>query len=319
MNNQTTMVSLAEEYLASRRRLGFALRIEGAELLRFARYADRTGHEGPLSTELALEWARLPNNCERLYWARRLDTVRRFARYRILFDPATEIPPQGLLGPSYRRRPEPYIYSEAETRMLLCAAGRLGPPGGLRPKTYVTLFGLLASTGLRVSEALRLTRADADLNAGVLRISETKFKKSRLVPLHPSATQALRDYAHQRDRYHPFPKAPAFFLTQHGTALKYWRAFMTFCTLRRSLSWTEGRGKRRPTLQGFRHTFAVRCLLHWYQEGANVEHKIAALSTYLGHTKVSDTYWYLTAVPELLALAAARFERWSESNPGGQP
>jgi integrase len=319
MSQSPTMISLVEDYLVFRRQLGFALKIEGAELLRFARYADRRGHKGPLTTELAVEWARLPKHSGRLYWARRLDAVRRFARYRILLDPATEIPPKGLLGPSYRRRPEPYIYSEAETRSLLCAAAQLGPSGGLRPKTYVTLFGLLASTGLRVSEALRLTRADVDLQTGVLRIVETKFKKTRLVPLHPSTTQALRQYADQGDRYHASPTARTFFLTERGTALKYWRAFMTFRALRRSLNWTEGRGRRRPTLHGFRHTFAVRCLLRWYQEGANVEQKIAALSTYLGHAKVSDTYWYLTAVPELLALAAARFESWSESNPGDRP
>lgn len=311
-----TLVNLAEEYLAFRRGLGFAMRVEGAELLRFARYAGSIGHHGPITTDLAVRWAKLPKDADPLYWARRLDIVRRFAKHRVLFDAATEVPPDRMLGPSYRRR-SPHIYSEGEIAALLRAAAGLGPTGGLRPHTYVTLFGLLASTGLRISEAVRLTREAVDLDAGVLTISETKFHKSRLVPLHPTTTAALRRYAARRDRYHPLVCLPAFFLTERGTSLKDWRVRMTFTALRESLGWV-GRGGPARRIHDLRHSFAVTRLLRWYQEGADIDHKIAALSTYLGHVKVTDTYWYLTAVPELLAIASARYERYAGLHQGGQ-
>jgi integrase len=170
----------------------------------------------------------------------------------------------------------------------------------------VTLFGLLVSTGLRISEALRLTRKDVDLNGSVLFIAETKFSKSRLVPLHASTRQELRKYGQHRERRHPVPKTDAFFVTELGTSLKYWRTIMLFSKLRDDLAW---RGPRPPRIHDLRHTFAVMRILRWYQEGADVDCKIAALATYLGHVKVKDTYWYLTAVPELLAVASTRYER----------
>lgn len=309
MSAHPTMILLAEEYLALRRGLGFALEIEGAELLRFARYADAVGHRGPITTELAVRWAKLPQDANPIYWARRLDVVRRFAKHRLLFDPKTEIPPEGLLGPSYRR-PQPYIYSDDVIRELIRQASCLGPNGGLRPRTYTTLFGLLACTGVRISEALRLTRSVVDLERGVITVVATKFKKTRIVPLHPSATSALQRYSRDRDRYHPLAKSDAFFLTELGTPLKYWRVLMTFITLRQKLGWHASNGGRPPTIHALRHSFAVRCLIRWYRQGADLDRKIAALSTYLGHAKVTDTYWYLTATPELLALSAKRFERF---------
>jgi integrase len=305
MTHRPSMVALAEEYLAARRKLGFVMKIEGQQLLSFARYADGTGHRGVLTTELALQWAKLPEQASPLYWSRRMAIVRRFAKYRFLFDPETEVPPEDLLGPASRRSP-PYIYSEEDIASLLRACGRLSPVGGLRPWTYATLFGLLASTGLRISEALRLRRVNVDLDAGVLSVIETKFHKSRLVPLHVSTTQALRAYAELRDRRHRLARTQAFFVTEKGTSLKYGRMFITFNALRRMLGWPR---QRAPRIHDLRHTFAVRRLLSWYQDGSDVDQKIAALSTYLGHAKVTDTYWYLTAVPELLALASARWER----------
>ncbi len=307
MRHRSSLLALAAEYISFRRNLGFALKVEGQQLLRFARYAEGIGHRGPLTIELALRWAKLPQEADPLYWARRLDIVRRFAKHRRLFDPATEIPPEGMLGRSYRR-PRPYIYGEGEIAVLLDAARRLGPAGSVMPDAYVSLFGLLASTGLRLSEACRLTQNEVDLHAGLLTVTETKFHKSRLVPLHPSTTKALTRYAVRRDRHHPGVKAQAFFLTQQGRSLSAGQARTTFASLRRSLGWIGWDG-RPPRLHDLRHTFAVRRLLLWYEEGADVDHKIAALSTYLGHVKVSDTYWYLTAVPELLAVASARFER----------
>ena len=308
MRRRSSVAALAEEYLSFRRDLGFALKIEGEELLRFARHADGIGHRGPLTTDLAVRWAKLPQEADPLYWARRLDIVRRFAKHRRLFDPATEIPPEGMLGPSYRR-PRPYIYSDGEIAALLKAASRLGPAGSLTPGSYFTLFGLIASTGLRLSEAVRLTRKEMDLDAGLLTVTESKFHKSRLVPLHPSTTEALTRYAARRDRYHPVVESQAFFLTARGTPLSASTVRTTFAALRRSLGW-HGRDGRLPRIHDLRHTFAVRRLLRWYEEDTDVDRKIAALSTYLGHVKVSDTYWYLTAVPELMAVTTARFERY---------
>ena len=247
MKKSFTMVASAEEYLAVRRKLGYALRIEGAELIRFAQYADRVGHRGPLTTELAVRWAKAPEKADPLYWARRLDIVRRFAKHRLLFEPQTEIPPEGLFGASYRRK-TPHIYSEKEIAGLLLSASNLGPVGGLRPHTYVALFGLLASTGLRISEALALTSEDADLQAGVLTIQAGKFKKSRLIPLHNTVTSVLRAYCTRRDRYHPQPKSNNFFLTECGTRLKYWRCLMTFLSISRDLGWRGAKQQSPPRI-----------------------------------------------------------------------
>jgi integrase len=315
MSARRSMGLLVAEYLASRRRLGFALRIEGQLLAAFARYADRIGHRGPVTIELAVRWARLPQSASPLYWSRRLGVVRRFTKYRLLLDAATEVPPPRLLGPAFRRS-SPHIYSEDETATLLRACRQLGPRGGLRPRTYATLFGLLACSGLRISEALRLRRDHIDLVGGVLSIVETKFRKSRLVPIHASTVRALRLYAEHRDRRHAEASTDAFFITERGTSLKYWRTIMTFTALRRAVGWT---GERAPRIHDLRHTFAVRRLLHWYEQGIDVEQKIAALATYLGHSKVTDTYWYLTAVPALLAAASARAERDARLSQRRQP
>lgn len=307
MTATPTMVALAEDYLALRRRLGFALLSTGRQLLGFAQYADHTGHRGPITVELVVGWARLPQGAKPCWWARRLQTVRGFAQYRRLFDPATEIPPADLLGPS-SRRPTPHIYSEAEIAALLRAAGELSPKGGLRAHTYVTLFGLLITTGLRISEALRLGRGDVDLDGGVLTVQLTKFRKSRLVPVHPSTVKALADYARRRDRRHPQTSACTFLLNERGAPLGPSGVATTFGALRRTLGWTKNHEGRRPRLHDMRHTMAVRTLLRWYQQDADVDRKMPALSTYLGHVEIGDTYWYLTAVPELMALIAARFQ-----------
>lgn len=305
-----SMTRLAEEYLSLRRKLGFALKATGSVLLNFARYADRSGHQGPVTIELAVRWAKLPQGADPLWWALRLDVVRGFARHRSAADPRTEIPPPGLLGPSHRRR-NPYIYSEGELAALLGAAGNLPPVDGLRPHTYSTLLGLLSSTGLRVSEALRLDRAHVDLRDGVLTIVATKFSKSRLVPLHPSTKMALLAYAERRDRHHPLMSGGPFFASAAGTPLRYRTVHHTFDRLRRTLGWAGERG-RRPRIHDLRHTFACRRLLAWCRDGSEIHSKVPALSVYLGHVSVSDTYWYLTGMPELMAIASARFEASQE-------
>jgi integrase len=290
-----------------RRKLGFALRIEGEELLRFARYAESMGHKGPLTVELALQWAQRCSGSQ-IYQARRLDIVRRFARYLKLSLQETEIPQEGILGPSYRRI-SPHIYSEEEITALIGACRRLTPVGGIRPHTYATLFGLLACTGMRISEALRLTVDTVDAIRGMITVVEGKFHKSRVLPLHPSCVTALVSYSDLRERRHPATRA--FFVTEWGTSLKYLKTLMTFRGIAESLGWT-----RDTRIHGLRHTFAVRKLIQWYRDGEDIDRRIGALSTYLGHCKVQDTYWYFSAVPELMALAADRFERYAEVSHG---
>ncbi len=318
MSRNPTMFKLVQEYLAHRRKLGVDLTNAGSLLLQFARYADKRGHRGPLTSQLAIRWARLPRNGSRTYWARRLDIVRCFARHRAIFDPDTEIPPSHVFGPAYRRI-TPHIYTSAEITALLDAAHDLPPRDGLRPHTYATLFGLLACTGLRLREALRLSRSDVDWKQGLLTIRRTKFRKSRLVPLHSTTTRALREYARLRDRRYPAAATDAFFLSVRGTPLSRSAVMYAFIKLRRQLSWSSRGQRPTPRIHDLRHTFACRRLVLWHRQHVDVEQRLLALSTYLGHASVGDTYWYLTAVPELLHLAGARFEHFTESPSGAHP
>jgi len=310
------MLAYAEEYLTYRRKLGFKLEIEGRQTLHFARYVDAIGHRGPLTTDLALEWARLPENVTRLYQARRLEVVRCFAKYMSIFDPRTQIPADRLLGIAHRRI-QPYIYSLAEISRLLRAARALAPVGGLRPRTYATLIGLLASTGLRTKEALRLPRDDVDFNEGILTIRETKFHKSRLVPMDATVTRAMRKYARFRDSYVPIQGSTTFLLGENGRRLGSSTVYWTFRRLCATCGIRSASGSRAPRLYDMRHTFACRRLLRWHQEGFDVEQAIPALSTFLGHVKVTDTYWYLSGIPELFSVVGAKFERYARQDQGG--
>lgn len=300
-----TMEMLVEDYLARRRSLGFALRVDAGQLRSFARFADGTGHQGPLTVDLIMRWATQPGRRTRRFPGRRLAVIRPFARDRAGVDPASEVPPAGLLGPA-RRRAVRHIYTDAQLLALVAEARKLGPTGGLRPMTYATLFGLLAACGLRVSEALRLMHADVDLERGVLTVRMTKFRKTRLVPVHATTADALRAYAQHRDSVLPQQAATTFFVTTSGTALPYSTVRHVFKRLRGSLGWDKA--DPRPRIHDLRHTFACRRLGAWYAAGVDVAVQIAALATYLGHAHITDTYWYLTGSPELLALAAQRFE-----------
>jgi integrase len=304
-------LDLVEEYLSFRRRLGFELETQAWMLRDFARYADGIGHQRHLTIDLAVRWARAGCSNNPAQASRRLLAVRAFARHRAMLDPATEVPPVGLFGPLPRRK-QPHIYSDAEIAALLRQATLLSPHNGLRPRTYVAFFSLLISTGLRLSEACRLATSDVDLVNGVLTIRETKFRKSRLVPLHPTTTEALSCYAAQRNAFGP----GYFFRTDQLLTLAHATVQQTFSRLRLRLGWTaEGRA-RRPRIHDLRHTFAVRRLLHWYEEGVELDRKILALATYMGHAKVTYTYWYFSAVPELMAIASQRFERFATIEPG---
>jgi integrase len=260
-----------------------------------------------ITTQLALRWAQQPAGTLPAHWATRLRMVRLFAKHWSATDPRTEIPPLGLLPHRYRRKP-PHIYTDDEVDRLIRAAKGLHTSRGLRAPTYSTLLALLVVTGMRAGEVVNLDRDDVDLAGGVLTIRRTKFGKSRLIPVHPSTQRALRLYADRRDRIYPRPATPSFFLSEQGRRLTWWILRWTFVKLSHQCGVRADGDRRGPRLHDFRHTFAVRTILGWYRAGANVEQRIPELSTYLGHVHATDTYWYLSAVPELLALAAARLE-----------
>jgi len=310
MNNKT-MAERVEAYLAYRHTLGYQLHKEGQRLRSFARFADAAGYQGPLTTEIALRWARLPKQAARHYQARRLSVVRTLARYLAAREPGTEIPPRHLLGPTQSRR-TPFIYSEADIAALLQAARALEPASDLGRGTYATLLGLLACTGLRIGEALAMRHDDVNWSTAVLTIRASKFRKPRLVPVHATAIEPLRNYALVRDRHHPPLREGAFFLSDRGRPLRYESVRQTFrALLRQAMPTVTSAGRTRPRLHDLRHTVAVRCVLGWYRQGIDIHRVIDQLAAYLGHTKVSCTYWYLTGVPELFALAAERFESFA--------
>ncbi len=296
-----------EFYLARRRRLGFALKEDGWMLRGLARYAAQKRHRGPLTTRLALAWAQEPSQASPLWWASRLDAVRRFATFWRPFDPRTQVPPPGVLGPSCRRR-SPHIYTAKELNLLMEAAGKLKAP---RNAAFQTLLGLLACTGMRIGEALRLQDQDIDWTRGLLTIHRSKYGRSRCLPLQDSTLAALQRYRQKRPRVHPKIDHSRFFRGKGGRPVSYATAAQTFSRLRQALGWS---GRPAPRWHDLRHTFAVGCLLDWYRRGDDVSRKVPALATYLGHGDIADTYWYISAVPELLALAQAR---WSKFKAGG--
>ena len=311
MRPAPTMQAQVDAYLAVRRSMGFDLRIAGQQLLAFARFAAQTGHRGPLTVAVAVRWAQSARRATRLTWARRLQTLRPFMKYLAQFDAATETVPSGLFGPVHRRL-VPHIYTEAEIAALLEAAAQLQPVTALRPVTYSTLFGLLASTGLRISEALALAPVDVDLTSASLTVRETKFRKSRLVPLHPTTVVALSRYVDARRNRVRDRGIDTFLVSDRGRPLGDRTVHHTFAKIRARLGWIGRGGYALPRIHDLRHTFLCRALVQSYQQHQCVDHVIDVLSTYVCHASVSDTYWYVTAIPELLALAGQRFAQSAE-------
>jgi integrase/recombinase XerD len=307
----------AEPYLHLRRNLGCKLVETGRLLENFLAFAERE-EASHITTDLALRWAQQPSGVQPATWALRLRVVRHFALWLSASDRRTEVPPAGLLPGRYVRK-RPYIYSDAEIRDLIRTAGQLASASGLKGRTYATIFGLLAVTGMRVSEVLALDREDVDLDEGILRIRRTKFGKSRLVAVDDSTRQVLADYAHERDRVVRRPAAVAFFLSEGGDRVTGWATRYNFAKVSREVGLRAPVGGRRhgrgPRLHDMRHRFAVCTLLRWYRSGIDVEREIPKLATYLGHVHVNETYWYLEAVPELLELAARRLESPKEVEP----
>lgn len=300
-----------QDYLALRRSLGFKLRDAGICLKKFAAFMEARGAQH-ITTTLALEWSTQSSSAQPATCAQRLCHVRGFARHHQASDPQTEIPPPELL-PFHPQRARPYLYSDEDIARLLQGALDLPAAGGLRPWTYYCLLGLLSVAGLRIGEAIRLQATDVDLNADVLTVRGTKFGKSRLVPIHASTRTILEEYRLRRERLLAGRTASAFFITRYGHALDIGDIHRTFYRLSRQIGLRGETASQGPRLHDFRHRFAVQTLLRWYRSGEDVERRLPVLSTYLGHVHVADTYWYLSACPELMGLAVARLEqRWEQ-------
>ena len=314
MSADTTLQALVERYLDERHHLGFSARTQAYALRSFARHVQAAGHHGPITVEVMADWARLDSHAssDPHTWARRLKVLRSFMHWLVQFEPGTEVPDDAIFG----RLPErlaPHIDHEQEIIDLLAAARQLGATPGLRGIVYETLFGLLASTGMRISEALALTNADVDLKQGMLTIHLAKFGKSRQVPLHPSTVEALRRYRERRDLagVSAQGEAPFFVSTRgrrRGMPLGDRQVHRVFIELRERLGWRNRGAHHAPRIHDLRHTFVVRRIVLWQAQGVDVDQAMLSLSTYVGHATVTNTYWYLSAVPELMALAAGRFE-----------
>ena len=313
MKSNRSMVSLVGSYIEDRRQLGFSMAIQARRLLCFARFADRLGHRGPITEELAVRWARATPRTNPMAAADRLRVLRPFAQYRRQFEPQTQVPRSGLCGPEHRRL-TPHIYSPQEIRALLAAARELSPAGDLRATTCETVFGLLAATGLRISEAMALRRCDVELDRALITVRQTKFRKCRQLVLHATTAEALRRYASFRDRHRPATQHDAFFLNDRGEPMNVRQVQYAFADLRTRLNWRARGGHPAPRIQDIRHTFICRRLLAWYQEGIDVGNAMLSLSTYVGHTQVTHTYWYITGIPELMSIAAQRFERFVQGD-----
>ncbi|MGC0776192.1 MAG: tyrosine-type recombinase/integrase [Candidatus Acidiferrum sp.] len=301
----STMPEALAQYIAVRRALGAKLREPAVRLSEFVDFLKNQGAEF-ITTELALCWAMQPKNAQRATWARRLSIVRRFAVWLNAADPRTQIPPPRLIGGGRRRNP-PHIYPDQEVELLMAEASRLPSRRKLRAHTFTTLIGLLATTGLRPGEVLALARSDVDLQSGILSIRESKFGKSRFVPIHDSTRTALAGYAGRRDELVLPLQTEAFFVAETNRPLLASAVRRTFAKMSLAVG-IRGPGVGRrvgrgPRLQDFRHTFATRKLIEWYRAGLDVERELPKLSTYLGHSDVAHTYWYISADPELLQLA----------------
>lgn len=305
-----------DSYLAVRSALGFRLQAEKTLLHSFVQFLESRGELHPIRAQMAVEWACSSSTTRGgAGQAARLSMARKFLLHLRATVPATEIPDRGLI--TYARRPRPYIFSEEEVERLIASALTCGPADSLRPNTLATVIGALAATGLRVGEAIRLKDDNVRLDElpPHLIIRETKFHKSRIVPLHPTVAEMLRRYSDERRRLQYHALSEAFFVSEKGTHLNHNTLWRWFTRLTKKLGMWPSSG-RRPCLHCMRHSFAVRRMLAWYREGADVQALLPTLSVYLGHVRPQESYWYLTATPELLGAAAERFRVYAASSGG---
>jgi integrase/recombinase XerD len=296
---------LLKDYLGLRRSLGYKLERAGGLLADFVSYADAEGVEH-VRTEVALAWALLAPDTGTRWRADRLGVVRNFARYLHAIDPAHEIPPIGLV-PRGHGRPAPYLFTSDEITALMGAARRLRSP--LRAATLETVIGLLVVSGLRVGEVMRLDDGDFDAHDALLVVRRSKGDRSRMVPLHATTVERLVSYVALRDAHYPEPLGESLFVSTVGRRIRSGNlreAFAEVVALAGCSPRSRGQG---PSLGGFRHTFAVETLIAWHEDGAEVAPRMPLLSTYLGHVSPSSTYWYFSASPRLLEVAARRAAR----------
>jgi integrase/recombinase XerD len=301
-----------DAYLSVREALGFQMRAERTLLRDFVGFVESHGDGGPIRAQLAVDWA-CASSAQRGRGgaAQRLSMARRFLTYLRATLPETEIPPSGLVAAF--RRPPPYLLTPPQITALIRVAHDLGPRGSLRPHTFATFLGMLASTGLRVGEAIRLTVQDVHLEAtpSVLHIHETKFHKSRWVPLHPTTVVALRRYIAMRTALGYAALSDVFFVSEQGGLLTHGLLRRWFLTVCHTVGLEPTASGRRLSLRALRHSFAVQRMQRWYQEGQDVQGLLPHLSVYLGHVRPQESYWYLTATPELLEAAAERFRAYA--------
>lgn len=299
-----------DNYHAVRRGLGYDLSFQERVLRRFTSFADAEGAD-KVTVDLFLRWKESFGSANNNTWSKRLGMVRTFAMWLQAIDPRTEIPPAGLI-PGKLHRPKPYIYTDEQTSEIVAEAARLPSSYGLRGWTCSTLLGLIAATGLRVSEAISLDAKDVNLDEAVVSVRRSKNGKARFVPISACAVERLGAYRAERNRILGISPAP-FFLLDEGQrpsdcCVRY--NFAIVCQrigLRdRQDFYKHGRG---PRIHDLRHTFAVRTIMDWYRRGLDTDREMIKLSTYLGHSDPEHTYWYIEAVPELLQLASERAER----------
>lgn len=304
MTRRPPLRSALENYLSLRRALGFNLKSAGRLLGQFVDYLEERGID-TVATDDALAWASLPVGASAHWRAIRLSVVRGFAAYLHAIDASVVVPPVGLVrsGPC---RATPYLYSKAEIISLLEAAADLRPR--LRAATYHSLIGLLAVSGMRIGEAIALDDQDLDIERAVLVVRNSKFGKSRLVPLHPTTTEALLRYVELRDQLRPRRSSPALFASSVGTRLLHSNINLTFAGLTQRSGIARRSASCRPRVHDLRHAFAVASLLDWYSTGDDVAAMLPRLATYLGHSDPKHTFWYLSAAPELMALAGQRLD-----------
>lgn len=306
---------LVDSYLQDRRNLGYSLEIDGRILQRFAAFADARKTPMPLSLPVVLEWANLAPSGSEIAIARRVAIVRAFSLYLHTLDPSSPVIPIEQVGRTHRRLP-PYIYSQNDILACLNSASELLPAYGIRPLTIRTLLGLLVSSGLRPGEAVRLRRKDVNLETGELTINQSKNWSRRLIPIENSTTEMLGVYRSIRDLFAPLKQSDSFFLMDDGYGLKIESADHAFTVIRRQVGLHRKFNGRFPRLYDFRHTFVCRRVQSWYESGVDVDLLLPKLSRYLGHKKIQDTYWYITATPELMKAAAKRFTTYCRA--GGE-
>lgn len=305
-----SMLEYVDQYITHKRGLGYKLGTESFLLRSFARYADAQAPGQPFTVTLALTWATAPSHTTRLYHAKRLDAVRSFARYLVTLAPDTQIPPGGLLGPSYARS-TPHIYTDEEIMALMVAAyDRMADVQGARanPIRNATITGLLACTGMRIGEVLALDNRDVDLAQGIITIRESKNLPMRLVPVTENAVAHLRQYQAARDACFGVVASPAFFLSSWSGRLSYASFHVAFAAMRTQAGLvSDPVTGRLPRLHDLRHTFACRHLLRAYQEARDIDSAVHDLAVYLGHARLEATYWYLTGIPVLFEECMKRF------------